>query len=134
MSKIFFISYSLKDKEEFRLLDQALKIFLKHKGMTAYAFVFDFKKKVGNRILMREALRRIDESDVLIAELSHKTIGIGLEVGYAKAKRKKIIYIHKIDSELSTTVDGIADLRIEYTDIKDLLVKLNDFLGNIIGA
>lgn len=134
MSKIFFISYSLKDKEEFRLLDQALKIFLKHKGMTAYAFVFDFKKKVDNRILMREALRRIDESDVLIAELSHKTIGIGLEVGYAKAKRKKIIYIHKIDSELSTTVDGIADLRIEYTDIKDLLVKLNDFLGNIIGA
>ena len=35
----------------------------------------------------------IDNSDILIAEVSEKAIGVGIEVGYAKAKGKPIIYI-----------------------------------------
>jgi len=120
-----FISYSFTDKNKFRFFDRQLKKFLKQSfGIEAYSFVFDFKKKANNKSLIKSALRKIDESDLLLAELSYKSIGIGLEVGYAKAKGKKIIYMHRIGTELSTTVDGICDSRIEYKDISDLLVQL----------
>lgn len=75
---------------------------------------------------MRSALKKIDESDLLIVELSNKVIGIGVEAGYAKAKGKKIIYIHKIGSEISTTVEGISDIKIMYKNISNLLNLLTN--------
>lgn len=120
-----FISYSFTDKNKFRSFDKQLKKFLKQSfGIEAYSFVFDFKNKTDKKTLMKSALRKIDESDLLLAELSYKSIGIGLEVGYARAKGKKIIYMQRIGTELSTTADGICDSRIEYKDISDLLVQL----------
>ena len=71
---------------------------------------------------------KIDESDLLLAELTYKSIGIGIEVGYAKAKGKRIIYMHRIGTELSTTTSGVCDIRIEYKDISDLLVQLKKVL------
>ena len=128
MHKIF-ISYSFAKKEEFRKLNTKLRNFLKSQyDIDAYSFVFDFKPKVGNKLLMKKALQMIDESDYLIAELSYKSIGVGLEAGYAKARGKKLIYIHKKNSELSTTVDGIADWRIEYDNTDNLLQKIDEML------
>ncbi len=50
-----------------------------------------------------------------------------MAVDYAKAKGERIIYIHKAGTELSTTVEGICDIRIEYKDISDLLTQLKKF-------
>ncbi len=128
-----FISYSFTDKNKFRNFDKKLREFLKRNfNIVAYSFVFDFKKRVDNASLMKSALKKIDESDLLIVELSNKVIGIGLEVGYAKAKGKKIIYFHKIGSEVSTTVDGISDIRIEYKNISDLFNQLTENKGKIL--
>lgn len=122
-----FISYSFTDKNKFRNFDKKLKEFLKEKfDIISYSFVFDFKKRVDNVTLMRLALKKIDESDLLIVELSNKVIGIGVEAGYAKAKDKKIIYIHKIGSEISTTVEGISDIKIMYKNISNLLNLLTN--------
>lgn len=124
-----FISYSFIDKNKFRSFDRQLKKFLKQNfGIEAYSFVFDFKNKTDNKTLMKLALEKINESDLLLAELSYKSIGIGLEVGYAKAKGKRIIYIHRVGTELSTTMDGICDIRVEYKDISDLLVQLKKLM------
>jgi 2'-deoxynucleoside 5'-phosphate N-hydrolase len=40
--------------------------------------------------MMRQAFAAIDKNDLLIAETTDKAIGIGIEVGYAKAKGKPI--------------------------------------------
>lgn len=126
-----FISYSFADRDKFKNLDRRLKKFLKQVfGITTYSFVFDFKKKTDNKTLMQSALKKINESDVLIAELSYKSIGVGLEVGFAKARSKKIIYIHKSGTELSNTADGVCDVRIEYKNISDLLFQLEKILKN----
>lgn len=128
-----FISYSFADKNKFRSFDRQLKSFLKQNfSIETYSFVFDFKKKTNNSTLMKAALKKINESDLLLAELSQKAIGIGVEVGYAKAKGKRIIYLHRVGSELSTTIDGVCDLRIEYKDIPDLLVQLKNVLSKNI--
>lgn len=127
-----FVSYSFADKNKFRSFDRKLKKFLGRTfGIKTYSFVFDFKKKTNNKVLMESALKKINESDLLIAELSYKSIGIGLEVGYAKAKGKKIIYIHKAGTELSTTVDGISDIRIKYKNIADLLTQLKEIINTL---
>lgn len=124
-----FISYSFANKNKFKSFDKKLRKFLKQSfGIKTYSFVFDFKKKTDDKTLMKAALKKIDESNLLIAELSYKSIGIGIEVGYAKARGKKIIYIHKIGTELSTTINGVCDIRIEYKDISDLLAKLKQVL------
>ena len=124
-----FVSYSFENRKEFVIFNEALKNFLVKNGFDVYSFVFDFSGEIkNNKDLMDKALKKIDESDIVIAELSHKRIGIGLEVGYAKAKGKKIIYIYKKGMEISTTVDGIADIRLEYKGVDDLLIKLKKCL------
>lgn len=124
-----FISYSYANRDEFKSFDVNLRQFLANEmNIDAYSFVFDFKSKATDQTLMKAALEKIDESDFLIAELSYKSIGIGIEAGYAKAKNKKIIYIHQKGTEISTTVNGICDSRIEYKNERDLFKKLKNAL------
>ena len=129
MNKKVFISYSFENKNEFVGFNENLKNFLKENNFESYSFVFDpVGKFESNKDLMNKALEKIDESDIVIAELSYKRIGIGVEIGYAKAKGKNIIYIHKIGSDISTTVDGVSGARIEYKDLDDLFLELKKVL------
>lgn len=127
-----FLSYSYTNKKEFENLNKVLKRFLKQKfNIDSCSFVFDFKEKTTNKIMMKKVLQLIDNSDLIIAELSYKSIGIGIEIGYAKAKNKKIIYLKKTTAEISTTSEGISDYLIEYKNEKDLLEKINKILNNL---
>lgn len=84
-----------------------------------YSFKQDQEKE-----MMKIAFEEIDKSDLLIVELSKKAIGVGVEVGYAKAKNKPIIYLKKKDAKYSTTVGGSSNYIIEYRDKNDLQSKL----------
>jgi nucleoside 2-deoxyribosyltransferase len=83
------------------------------------------------RQMMKQAMTDIDRCDLLIAETSDKGIGIGVEVGYAKAKNKPVIYIRRKDAEHSKTVSGISDFQIVYDDTADLQIQLTDTLNKI---
>ena len=80
------------------------------------------------REMMEQAMADIDSCDLLIAETSDKGIGIGVEVGYAKAKSKPVIYIRQKNKEHSTTVSGISDFQIVYVDINDLKMQLAEIV------
>ena len=66
--------------------------------------------------MMKVAFEEIDNSSFLIVELTKKAIGVGIEVGYAFAKQKPIIYIKRKSASHSTTVGGCSDFIIEYED------------------
>jgi len=83
------------------------------------------------RQMMQQAMNDIDSCDLLIAETSDKAIGIGIEVGYAKAKGKPIIYLRKQTAEHSTTVSGISDFQIVYASTEDLQKQLARVLTKI---
>lgn len=124
MKKVF-ISYSFSKREEKRKLHNKVKKLLEEKfGYEVYAFVFDYKEKVDDKKLMKDALDKVNESDLIIIELSHKSVGVGIEAGYAKAKGKPIIYLHNKSADLKQTMNGIADAVVEYTDTDDLIKKL----------
>jgi hypothetical protein len=83
--------------------------------------------------MMQQVMIDIDNCELVIAETSEKGIGIGIEVGYAKAKNKPVIYVRQKDAEHSTTVSGISDFQILYSDTNDLQKQLAIALNRILG-
>ena len=91
----------------------------------AFVFVDHYRfQPFQEQEMMQQAMADIDQCDLLIAEASHKAIGIGIEAGYAKGRGKKVIYIRQEDQEHSTTLSGISDYKIIYNDYKDLEAQL----------
>lgn len=80
------------------------------------------------REMMMQAMSDIDGCDLFIAEISEKAIGVGVEVGYAKARGKAIVYIRRKDSEHSTTVAGVSDFQIIYNDSDHLKNDLENIV------
>ena len=92
-----------------------------------YDFKLDQEKE-----MMKIAFEEIDKSSFLIVELSKKAIGVGIEVGYAFAKGKPIIYIKRKNVNHSTTIGGCSAFSIEYDnefhlseEIEKLITKIN---------
>ncbi len=120
------ISYSnrkLFDKEVKTLIELCEKNNIK---LLVFVDNYNFKENE-EKEMMETAFREIDKSDFLIAELTTKSIGVGIEIGYAFAKEKPILYLRKKDSEYSTTASGSSSYIIEYEnefDLRDSTDKL----------
>lgn len=121
-----FISYSFLKREDIRELHEQLKKTLEKKfKFEVYAFVFDYTKKVDDKKLMDEALKKVDEADLVLVELSNKSVGVGIEAGYAKAKGIPIIYLHKKGTKLKQAMNGISDAVITYVTTGDLIERIS---------
>ena len=96
-------------------------IFVDH-----YSFARDQEKE-----MMKQAMKDIDQSQLMVIEASYKAIGIGVEAGYGKAKNKPIVYVRKKEAEHSTAVSGISDMHIIYDSISDLRLKLSEALKSM---
>lgn len=127
-----YISVSFNKR---KLLDKELTAIittLKEFGIAAFVFVDHYKFEFSEeRQMMEQAMNEIDNCDLLIAETSDKGIGIGVEAGYAKAKNKPVIYLRQTDAAHSTTVSGISDSQIIYSDSRDLAKQLALILDNL---
>lgn len=117
------VSYSKRKlvDEEIMLIIETLNTF----DISSFVFVDNYKFNISQeKQMMLQAMEDIENCDILIAETSEKGIGIGIEVGYAKAKGKIVIYLRHQNAEHSTTVSGISDFQIIYSNNKDLQIKL----------
>jgi 2'-deoxynucleoside 5'-phosphate N-hydrolase len=128
-----YISVSFSKR---KLIDEELSAIIntlhQHK-IEPFIFVDNYEFDLTQeREMMQQAMAGIDSCDILIAEVSDKAIGIGIEVGYAKAKSKPVIYLRKKEAERSTTVSGISDVQIVYNDVNDLQKQLVGALKEII--
>ncbi len=94
--------------------------------------IYNFEPAEENQMMM-QAFAAIDKSYLLIAETTDKAIGIGIEVGYAKAKGKPIIYLRNAIAEHSTTVSGTSDYTIIYTRSNHLGNQLKSILKIVTG-
>ena len=104
---------------------ETIKTFLLKLNIVAFIFADNYRFEVTEvRRMPNQAAADIDQCDILIAEVSHKAIGIGIEVGYAIAKMKPIIYLRHKNADHSTTVSGISDFQIIYENIADLEMRL----------
>ena len=125
MKRVYFaISYS--KRKLFDIEIKKLQDFFYSKNIELFVFVDHYNFKPNQEVeMMEKAFEEIDHSDVFVAELSTKAIGVGIEMGYAYAKGKPVIYLRKVNSEYSTTSAGCATSIIEYENAIELITKLS---------
>jgi hypothetical protein len=69
--------------------------------------------------------------DVLIAECSYPSIGIGLEIGWANMSGIKIVCINKKGSLASAALKMVSDYFLEYKDKKDMINQIERALKSL---
>ena len=127
-----YISISYNRRKSLNAEVNGIKETLLDQKIESFVFVDEFRfNSSQENEMMQQAMRSIDESDLLIAEVSDKAIGIGIEVGYAKAKGKTLIYIRNKNAEHSTTVSGISDFHLVYNNVAELKHLLSEILTKI---
>ena len=130
-----YISVSFNRRKQLDMEIMSIIESLRSFEIGPFVFVDKFKFDVNEeKEMMSEAMKAIDNADLLIAETSHKGIGIGVEVGYAKAKSKPVIYVRNKNAEHSTTVSGISDFEIVYNNPSDLKQQLTNTLFIILNS
>jgi nucleoside 2-deoxyribosyltransferase len=124
-----YLAISFVDRETYKALLSDLKTALQKINIDLLVFVEKYHFKANEeQIMMQTAFKEIDSCDFLIAELSNKSIGAGIEMGYAYSKQIPIIYIHHKDAKVSSTALGVAKYHIAYADKKDLSTRLLEVL------
>ena len=119
------INYSNRKKIDKEV--ESIKAYFLNKGIDLLVFVDNYNFKPNEeQLMMQTAFKEIDSCDLLIAELTTKSIGVGIEIGYAFAKQIPIIYLHKENAEYSTTAAGSANYHIAYNNEIDLIKKLRN--------
>ncbi len=130
-----YIAVSNSQKAKLSSELKAITAGLTKVKVDGFVFVNNYNFTIADeREMMLQAIADIDHCDILIAETSYKGIGIGIEVGYAKAKRKPIIYLRHKNAEHSTTVSGISDFQLIYENIADLQNRLADIVSKAISS
>lgn len=69
----------------------------------------------------------IQESDLVVADISYPSLGEGIEMGWAEAYGTPIVCIYREGSTPSATVRHICDSLLEYSDTDDMICKLREF-------
>jgi nucleoside 2-deoxyribosyltransferase len=119
MKRVYF-AISFLDRDKFYKEINFLVEKARNNGFEIFVFVDKYLFKSNQeKEMMQTAFKTIDSSDFLIADLTHKSIGVGIEIGYAYAKKKPILYLRQKGSEYSTTAAGCSDFIIEYENKMD---------------
>lgn len=127
-----YLTYKFKEEEPHELkshLEEFSKLIEESTGWETFIFFRDAQNweigKMTAKEVVERAMEEIKKCDAILVEASEKARGVYFEVGYAKALGKKVIVIHKKDSE-ANFLDASADVKIEYEDNEDLREKLKD--------
>lgn len=72
----------------------------------------------------------INECDILIAEVTVPSLGVGYEIGYAESLNKRIICLYQNDESISAMIKGNNSItQISYDDVDELLTKLSTYFN-----
>lgn len=127
-----YISISFNQRKSLDKVVKAIKETLVLLNIQPFVFVDNYNfDKTQEKEMMTTAFTEIGKADLLIAEVSDKAIGIGVEVGYARAMGIPAIYIRNKTSEHSTTVSGACNHSIIYHNENDLKQELEKFISSV---
>lgn len=91
-------------------------------GLPSVEFVFPHEKELENS---KEVIK---SCDVFLAECSIKSLGMGIEVGWADAFGLPVVFIYRKGSKVSASWKYLSDTFIEYEKIEDILDELKEKL------
>ena len=73
----------------------------------------------------------IPQCDLIIAEVSCSSTGMGIELGWANKDNRRILFVYKEGIKVSKSLEIISSDFIEYVDSVDLIEKLKLFIEKL---
>ncbi|MGB9708556.1 nucleoside 2-deoxyribosyltransferase [Infirmifilum uzonense] len=135
MKKVYFaapmrgVRGALNESRELVKLmeDNGLMVLTKH----VIEDVLDTDKGMSHQEVFERDIRLLDEADILIAEVSYPSLGVGFEIAYALLKGKTVMALVKKDrvESLSSLIRGITMKNfhlIEYSSPNEAIEKILD--------
>ena len=108
------------------LLEKYGEVLDKH---VANPKVFELEKNVTMKERYERDIKWINECDILVAEVSTPSLGVGYEIAYAEKLNKRVICIYDESITVSAMITGNDYVElITYKNINDLLSKLESKL------
>ncbi|MFP4402595.1 MAG: nucleoside 2-deoxyribosyltransferase [Candidatus Nanoarchaeia archaeon] len=131
-SKIYFAG-SIRGGREDREIYKTIIQLLQHYGEVLTEHIADFElKEFGETQLSDEEIHNRDmnwllQSDVIVAEVTNPSLGVGYEIGRAIENNKNVIclYRRQENKQLSAMIGGCKKARvIEYENMEELENKI----------
>ena len=127
-----YLAISYQNRKKLSAEIESIKNVLTPFQISLFVFVDQYQfTKEEEKQMMQHAFTEISSSDLLIAEVSEKAIGVGIEIGYAAALNKPILYLRNINTEHSTTASGTAGYSVIYQKPEDLSKQLGIILEQL---
>jgi len=117
---------AIKHHDDVRNRDFIEEITAQFKKINIDIFVFvrdveHYEPWVGTpRELMQSAFAEIEKSDIVIAEISEQSIGVGIEVCYAFTRGIPVYVLAKKGTRVNSTIKGICKDVLVYENLEDL--------------
>ena len=93
--------------------------------------ILEDEKKTSDKEIVETLLKKINIADIIFAEITVPSLGVGYEIGYADKINKKIICIYDktITPKITTMLRGNDRLKIiPYTNIDEIINNLKNIL------
>ena len=129
-----FLSRSFSQRHEMKPIVDVILDIAKDTDIDVYDFVTRNTFEGDYNVMMEKSFAELRACDFVIAELSYKAIGVGIEIGYAVAINKPILYLRREATEYSTTVGGVATHALVYADTENLALTLPTVMQKILAC
>ena len=81
--------------------------------------------------LMSRSFAEIASSRVIVIDLTEKGVGLGIEAGFAFARRIPIVTVARMGADISATLQGISSRIFRYDDLADLTAAFSELPDQI---
>ena len=89
------------------------------------------EESISDNEVFESLVKRINKADLIFAEVTVPSLGVGYEIGYADSHNKRIICVYDktVTPKITTMLRGNNNLKIiPYTDINDIISNLENIL------
>lgn len=97
---------------------------ISRQGHSVICAVKDFEKWGAKTFepqeLLFKAFEAIESSDIVLIEATEKGMGVGIEAGFAFARKKRIVTIAQHGSDISINLRSLSSKVISYSDVSEI--------------
>lgn len=133
-----YFSGSIRGGRSFKEIYNQLISHLKNYGIVLTEHIGDVNltesgESISDKHIFDRDMKFLIDSDILIAEVSTPSLGVGYEIALAEKIGKKILCLHKFEEgkKISVVISGNTKLNVKsYNDINEAKKIIDEFINN----
>jgi 2'-deoxynucleoside 5'-phosphate N-hydrolase len=130
-----FLSIKYHADHRNRARIEAIAAALQARGFETACIARDVERwgqlKFDARELMTRTFAAIEACDLMVVDLTEKGVGVGIETGYAHAKKIPVVTIAQAGADISNTLRGISRTVFLYDRADDLTCAVEEIIRNL---